>query len=127
MPGMSRTEIDYLLYAIVDLSIVPEAHVVPLAQAVVRGGATVVQLRGKRTAAGRLYDLARELKEVLPVPLILNDRIDVAAMSGADGVHLGDEDLSLGEAAQQFPGAQSRQIEQDQGGTENRASERGAV
>lgn len=61
-----------------------------------RGGVTLLQLRAKGAASGELLGMARE---VLPlcrraaVPLFINDRPDVALAAGADGVHLGPEDL----------------------------------
>lgn len=62
----------------------------------VKGGATMVQLREKDCPAGEFVDLAIRLKTVLApygVPLIINDRVDVALASGADGVHVGQSDM----------------------------------
>ena len=60
----------------------------PLAAALARAGAAVVQLRMKAAGAGEMLDAARELRRSLPdTPLVVNDRIDVALASGADGVH----------------------------------------
>ncbi len=101
---MSQDKTDYLLYAIVDLTLVPAAQAVNQALAAERGGATVVQLRGKKVAAGQLLALAEELRAALRVPLIVNDRVDVAAMADAAGVHLGDLDLPLVAAAKLLPG-----------------------
>jgi len=67
-----------------------------LARAAVAGGAGVLQLRGKDARAADLYHLAVALKECLTpvgVPLIINDRLDVALAAGADGVHVGGDDL----------------------------------
>ncbi len=66
--------------------------------AAVRGGVTCVQLREKACGAGEFLELAVRLKEALRgkgVPLIINDRLDVALAAGADGVHLGQRDLPL--------------------------------
>jgi thiamine-phosphate pyrophosphorylase len=63
-------------------------------QAAVRGGVTAVQLRLKRASDRELLDLARRLVGVLPVPLFVNDRLDIALIAGAAGVHLGADDLS---------------------------------
>ncbi|CAN5295168.1 thiamine phosphate synthase [soil metagenome] len=65
------------------------------ADAVVRGGATMVQLRAKLLGSGPLLTLARALVSELPVPLIVNDRVDVAILAGAAGVHLGTDDLPV--------------------------------
>jgi len=71
-----------------------------LAGAVLAGGARVVQLRVKEASAGDLLDLARRLVALAAgrALVIVNDRADVAALSGADGVHVGDEDLPVAEA-----------------------------
>jgi thiamine-phosphate diphosphorylase len=65
------------------------------AAAVVRGGATMVQLRLKHANARTLLEVARALVRSLSVPIIVNDRADVALASGAAGVHLGIDDLPV--------------------------------
>ena len=65
------------------------------------GGATVLQLRAKRLAAKEFFDLAREIRaetRAFGCFLIINDRLDIALACGADGVHLGQEDVPLGVA-----------------------------
>lgn len=65
----------------------------------VEGGCTIVQLREKHTPTGEFVKLAKRLKAVLEpygVPLIINDRIDVALAAGADGVHIGQSDMPYG-------------------------------
>jgi len=95
-----KLTVDLRLYAIVD----PEhagGHALPdLARKVAQGGATLVQLRDKVHGTGEMVALARAIKAALPpgVPLIVNDRVDVAQAAGADGVHLGQEDMGVGEA-----------------------------
>lgn len=67
-----------------------------IAEAAIRGGADVIQLRDKEASGGRLFEIAvalRALTREAKVPLIVNDRLDVAMAAGADGVHLGQEDL----------------------------------
>jgi thiamine-phosphate pyrophosphorylase len=65
------------------------------AQAAARGGATMIQLRLKDADARTLVEVARALIAALPhdVPLIVNDRADIAIAAGAAGVHVGDEDV----------------------------------
>lgn len=63
------------------------------AEAAVRGGATMVQVRLKDADARTLVEVTRALVGVLPVPVIVNDRCDVALVAGAAGVHLGPEDV----------------------------------
>ncbi len=67
---------------------------VELARQAVRGGVTSVQLRLKRATARELVDLATRLRDSLTVPVLVNDRPDVAAVCGI-GVHLGPEDLPV--------------------------------
>lgn len=74
--------------------------------AAVRGGVGSVQLRDKTLDARELVALARALKAQLAglgVPLIVNDRLDVALAAGADGVHLGQRDLPVAEARRLWP------------------------
>jgi thiamine-phosphate pyrophosphorylase len=69
-----------------------------LVGAVLRGGADVVQLRHKTLPRGRLLDLARRLAAVVHAAgrlFIVNDHLDIALLAGADGVHLGDDDLPV--------------------------------
>lgn len=62
-----------------------------------RGGATTIQLRLKDADARTLVEVARALRAALPaaVPLIVNDRVDVALVAGAQGVHVGIDDLPV--------------------------------
>ena len=74
--------------------------------AAVRGGVGSVQLREKHRDGRELVALARALKQQLAplgVPLIVNDRLDVALAAGADGVHLGQRDLSVADARRLWP------------------------
>ncbi|HEX2218387.1 MAG TPA: thiamine phosphate synthase [Gemmatimonadales bacterium] len=68
---------------------------VALALAAERGGATSVQLRLKGASARRQVEVARALVAALRVPLLVNDRPDIALAAGAAGVHLGPEDLPV--------------------------------
>lgn len=61
----------------------------------VQGGVTCVQLRLKEASARSLVDTARALIDALPVPVLINDRLDVALAAGAAGVHLGPDDLPV--------------------------------
>jgi thiamine-phosphate pyrophosphorylase len=67
----------------------------------VEGGVTAVQIRGKNIEGGELFTLASAAASLLEppgIPLIINDRADVARAVGAAGVHLGREDLPLAAA-----------------------------
>ena len=77
----------------------------PLVEAALRGGADVVQLRHKSLPRGELLGLARSLRKLVTGErlFIVNDHVDIALLSGADGVHLGADDLDL-QAAREIAG-----------------------
>ena len=99
---MKLSPSDLRLYAVTDRRALPAG--VTLAQAVeaaLDGGVTCLQLREKDASAGEILALARTLFPLCRarrVPLLINDRVDIALTAGADGVHLGQEDLPLPEA-----------------------------
>jgi thiamine-phosphate diphosphorylase len=65
------------------------------AAAAVRGGATMVQVRLKNADARLLAEVVRRFVRDLPVPVVVNDRVDVALAAGAAGVHVGADDLPV--------------------------------
>lgn len=75
-----------------------ESGLIHRAAAAARGGATMVQLRLKDADARVLVKVARALVEALPVPVLVNDRMDVALAAGAAGVHLGADDMPVAAA-----------------------------
>jgi thiamine-phosphate pyrophosphorylase len=87
--------------------ITPDAssgRVLEVATAAVRGGADVVQLRHKSMPRGELLELARQLRSAIAGSLfIVNDYVDIALLCGADGVHLGPDDLTV-ESARKVAG-----------------------
>jgi len=90
---------DLSLYLVTDSTFCGERELEQVVAAAVRGGCTMVQLREKHLDTGAFVARARKIKEVLgAVPLIINDRVDVALAVGADGVHLGQKDMSPVEA-----------------------------
>jgi len=97
----SSTPADWRLYVIVDRAAIGNRDLVEVASAAIRGGADVIQLRDKAASTGRLLDEAQQLLRLTQragVPLIINDRVDVTYTVGADGVHLGQDDLPVGAA-----------------------------
>ena len=93
--------VDLRLYALVDPQRAGGFALDELARRVVTGGATLVQLRDKRRTTRAMVEEARAIKAVLAgsgVPLLINDRVDVALAAGADGVHLGWDDMALEDA-----------------------------
>ena len=94
------------LYVIVDPSAAGGRDLVWVAEQAIRGGADAIQLREKHASATHLLDDARRVLQVTKargVPLIINDRADVALAAGADGVHLGQDDVPV-EAARRILG-----------------------
>jgi thiamine-phosphate pyrophosphorylase len=88
--------VDLTLYVLVDPAQAKGRPLADVAAAAVRGGATLIQLRDKTAETRTLVEEADAIKCALAgsgIPLLLNDRVDVALASGADGVHLGREDL----------------------------------
>ena len=89
------------LYALCDDGFRPDLPVEAQVEAMLLGGVRVVQLRLKRTAAARAVEIAARLSarcHAAGVVLLVNDRVDWAMMAGADGVHLGAEDLPATDA-----------------------------
>ena len=84
--------------------ITPDAtgdRVIELVAAALRGGADVIQLRHKSFARGQLLALARTIREMTSrsgALFIVNDHVDIALLSEADGVHLGPDDLRIASA-----------------------------
>ena len=98
--------IDYSLYLVTDRALARGRPLADVVRAAVAGGVTCVQLREKEASAREFAAAARELLALLRplgVPLIVNDRIDVALAAGADGVHVGQQDLSVADARRLGP------------------------
>ena len=93
--------IDLRLYAIVDAERSGGRALADLARRVGQGGATFVQLRDKVSDTRVMVETARAIKaELAPlaIPFVVNDRIDVALAAGADGVHVGPDDMTVEDA-----------------------------
>jgi thiamine-phosphate pyrophosphorylase len=93
--------VDLSLYALVDPDRSDGRRLDDIARAVVAGGATLVQLRDKTGSTLRMIEEARAIKAALAgsfVPFLINDRVDVALASGADGVHVGWQDMPVADA-----------------------------
>jgi len=84
------------LYLVTDRRLCSGRKLEDIVLEAVEGGVTMVQLREKEASTREFIDIALNLKSLLApygVPLIINDRVDVAIASGADGVHLGQSDM----------------------------------
>ena len=78
---------------------------VEIVEAAIAGGVDVVQLRDKDRTVRERYETGRKLRELTReagIPLVVNDRIDLAKAIDADGVHLGDDDLPISVAREQL-------------------------
>jgi thiamine-phosphate pyrophosphorylase len=94
-------KIDLRLNAIVDPERSAGRDLAELARLCAEGGATLVQLRDKVSETRAMVETARAIKQALApftVPFVVNDRVDVALAAGADGVHLGQDDMAVADA-----------------------------
>ncbi|KAI5362445.1 Putative hydroxyethylthiazole kinase, aldolase-type TIM barrel, thiamine phosphate synthase/TenI [Septoria linicola] len=97
---MAPPEVDYSLYLVTDSTpaILGDKDLVAVVKAAVEGGATIVQYRDKTSDTADLIRTATQLHQVTKaanVPLLINDRVDVALAVGVEGVHIGQDDLDL--------------------------------
>lgn len=91
-------KIDVSLYAVTDRGILGERDLFSSVEEAIKGGSTVIQLREKNISTLSFHNIAKKLKEITHkyrVPLIINDRIDIALSSEADGLHIGQDDMPL--------------------------------
>ena len=88
--------VDWTLYLVTDRALAKGRPLSWVVEEAVRGGVTAVQLREKDCPTREFVEIAGEMKRMLDghgVPLIINDRVDVALAVGADGVHIGQADM----------------------------------
>ena len=86
------------LYFITDSTTVPEDRFLPVVEAACRGGATIIQLREKDRSTREYLQLAEAVHAITiryGIPLIIDDRVDVALATGAEGVHVGQSDMPV--------------------------------
>ena len=98
--------VDYSLYLVTDRALARGRATAEIVRAAVAGGATCVQLREKECGTREFIAEARAVQAALRdtgVPLIVNDRVDVALAVGAEGVHLGQRDMPLADARRLGP------------------------
>ena len=92
---MPKPRLDLRVYAIVDPDVSGGHDLVELSRKLAAGGTTLVQLRDKLSDTKTMVERARAIKKALgKVPLLINDRVDVALAAGADGVHIGWDDMA---------------------------------
>jgi thiamine-phosphate pyrophosphorylase len=89
---------DLLLYLCTDRVLALGRPITEAVEAAVAGGVTMVQLREKDAATGEFYRIALDVQAVTRrrhIPLVINDRLDIALAVGAEGLHIGQSDLPL--------------------------------
>lgn len=100
---LDKSKVDYSLYLVTDDACLQGRPLLDCVRAALEGGVTLVQHRSKHSDGGPMYQEALQLQELCQeynVPLIINDRLDVAMAVGAAGVHLGQDDLPCAVARQ---------------------------
>lgn len=99
--------VNYSLYLVTDRGILGDRDLFKAVEAAIKGGTTIVQLREKDISSLDFYNIAVKLKELVHrynVPLIINDRLDIALAVDADGLHIGQSDLPIEVARRLLPG-----------------------
>jgi thiamine-phosphate pyrophosphorylase len=89
------------LYLVTDRGLCGQRSLEDVVRLAVQGGVACVQLREKQISTRKFIEEARSIKKLLEpykIPLIINDRIDIALACGADGVHIGQDDMPYAEA-----------------------------
>ncbi len=88
--------IDYTLYLVTDRELMSTETLEEAVEDAIKGGCTLVQLREKTASSLEFYENALKVKAVTDkynIPLIINDRVDIALAIDADGIHVGQQDL----------------------------------
>jgi thiamine-phosphate diphosphorylase/hydroxyethylthiazole kinase len=95
---MEKSNVDYSLYLVTDSTpaILGDKDICEVVEAALRGGVTCVQYRDKTSDTGVLVQTARKLHAITQkynIPLLINDRVDVALAVDCEGVHIGQDDV----------------------------------
>lgn len=91
-----KPSVDYSLYLCTDRGLMSCKTIEESVEQSIAGGATVVQLREKDCCTREFYELAKRVQQITKprhVPLIINDRIDIALAVAAEGIHIGQSDI----------------------------------
>lgn len=100
-----KKAIDLSLYLVTDSELMSTATLEEAVEQAIIGGCTIVQLREKTASSREFYNTALNVKKITDkhnVPLIINDRLDIAMAVNADGLHLGQSDLPISAARRIF-------------------------
>ena len=103
---ISEAKMDYSLYLVTDRELLGKRDLVDSIEQAIQGGVTLVQLREKSVSTLEFLQLALRVKEITSryhIPLIINDRLDIALAVDAEGLHVGQDDLPMLKARALFP------------------------
>lgn len=103
---MSKVKADYSLYLVTDRVQLGKRDLPHCVELAIQGGVTIVQLREKSVSTREFLEIAYRVKEITSryeIPLIINDRLDIALAIDAEGLHIGQDDLPLSKAKELFP------------------------
>lgn len=93
---MEENKVDYSIYLVTDRDVLKGKNLNEAVEQAIHGGATLIQLREKHSSSLEFYNIAMDIKKITDkynVPLIINDRVDIALAVNAAGVHIGQSDL----------------------------------
>ena len=93
-----KPDMNYTLYLCTDRRLMTTDTLEEAVELAIQGGVTVVQLREKDCTSREFYEEAEKVKAITDayeIPLLINDRLDIAVAVGADGVHLGQTDIPV--------------------------------
>ena len=91
-----KPKIDYTLYLVTDRGLMSSDTIEQSVEQAIQGGCPLVQLREKKASSRDFHEIAQKVRKITSernVPLIINDRVDIALAVDADGVHVGQSDL----------------------------------
>ena len=93
---MDKSKVNYGMYLVTDRNVLKGRKLVEAIEESIKGGAGIVQLREKNVSSREFLNIAKAVKSITDkydIPLIINDRLDIALAVNASGVHLGQEDI----------------------------------
>ncbi|RKD32299.1 thiamine phosphate synthase [Thermohalobacter berrensis] len=95
---MNKKKIDYSLYLVTDRKVLRGKDFFKSIESAIKGGVTLIQLREKNLTSKEFYETSVKVREITKkynIPLIINDRLDIALAVDADGLHIGNNDLPV--------------------------------
>ena len=126
---MKKENLDYTLYLCTDRELMSTDTLEEAVEEAILGGVTMVQLREKNCSSKEFYETALRIKKITDtygLPLLINDRVDIALAVDADGVHVGQSDLPVSVARKilgkdKIIGVSARNVAQAQEAEQNGA------